>query len=214
MPRNRTVELYRQFYTDMHLERGGLFESVRTRYGCRTALYPGCSFHITPSFYIPHVVYVDSSPAARDFFADQEALLQFIRRKKRYPESAFLRYIHQDFHLPLPLQLDNFDLLISIYAGGIAQDCKRYLKRGGILLTDNHHQEAAQAGGAPDLEFIAVVNQKGKTYRISEEGLENYFVLRKRGGRNPASSFSADPEYILTAEYYIFRRVAKKSEPA
>lgn len=208
MLRNRTVELYRQFYADMLFERRGLFKAIRDRYGCQTVLYPGCSFHITPSFFFPHVVYVDTSQAARDFFADQQALLQFISRNKRYPQSAFIRFLHQDFRLPLPLLADDFDLLISIYTGEVSPACKGYLKVGGILLADNHHQETAQAAADPELEFIAVVNQKGKTYQVSEDRLEEYFVLRKRGGRK--STAKPHLEYVRTADYYLFRRIVKK----
>ena len=62
---------YNRFYSALNFERAGLFKLIKDEYGCNTVLYPGCSIHITPSFYFQHVVYVDISEAAKDFFSGE-----------------------------------------------------------------------------------------------------------------------------------------------
>jgi hypothetical protein len=59
---------YKAQYIDLNIERAALFKAIRDQYHCRDVLYPGCSVHITPSLYFPHVVYVDQSDAAAQFF--------------------------------------------------------------------------------------------------------------------------------------------------
>lgn len=47
---------FRRFYTDMNMERDGLFAAVARACSCPTVLYPGCSIHLSPSFHFRHVV--------------------------------------------------------------------------------------------------------------------------------------------------------------
>ena len=63
---------YDRFYSALNFDRSGLFELIKDEYGCGTVLYPGCSIHITPSFYFQHTVYVDISETAKKFFEDNQ----------------------------------------------------------------------------------------------------------------------------------------------
>ena len=60
---------YRKYHIDKADERRGLFEGLVERFGVGRALYPGSFVHVTPSFVIPEVVYVDSDKRAAAFFA-------------------------------------------------------------------------------------------------------------------------------------------------
>lgn len=204
------IEIYQQFYVEMKLERTGLFEAVQRKFAPQTVLYPGCSIHITPSFYFPHVVYVDQMDSAREFFEDEAGVMEIIRRRKHYPKSTYVRFIPQDFTTPLPILENSYDLLMSIYAGGIARTCQKYLRVGGLLLTDNHHDDAGEAARDGGYELVGVVRQVGGNFRIGEDGLEAYFVAKKPVTNKAHAKYgSTRPEYRKNADYYVFRRVGK-----
>lgn len=153
---------YKTQYADIHFERAGLFKALYEKYHPRDVLYPGCSVHITPSLYFPHVVYVDRSDAAAQFFADEQSLLEFVDHNKYYKPSTYIRFIQQDYSQPLLLREGTFDLLLSLFAGRIAKSCAQHLKSGGLLLTNNHQGDALDAAHDPTLKLKAVIQfQKG-----------------------------------------------------
>lgn len=202
------IQNYQQFYMEMNLERAGLFEAVRRKYNPQTVLYPGCSIHVTPSFYFPHVVYVDQMDSAREFFEDAAGVMEIIRRRKHHSKSSYVRFIPQDFTTPLPILDNSYDLVISIYAGGIARACQKYLRAGGLLLTDNHHDDGGEAARDEGYELIGVVRQVGGNFRIGEDDLEVYFVAKKPVTNKAHAKYgSTRPEYRKNADYYVFRRV-------
>lgn len=200
------MQPYRTQYIDLHFERAGLLKAILENYHPRDVLYPGCSVHITPSLYFPHVVYVDQSEAAAQFFADQKSLLEFVNRTKHYKSSAYIRFLRQDYSQPLPLPEGTFDLLLSLFAGGIAQSCARYLKIGGLLLIDNHQGEAVHAGRNPALRLKAVVRFQKGSYSIREEGLNAGTIsIPKRNSRYLRQA-ARGVEYIENETYYVFER--------
>jgi len=209
--KSSSIAAYEKYYVDMHLERAGLFQAVQQKYGGATVLYPGCFVHITPSFFFPHVVYVDRMAEAETFFAAEPELVEFIRQNKRYKRPAYTRFIRQDFLQPLPVPDDSYDLLIALYAGGITQACKRYVRPGGLILTNNHHDDAGQAAADSELTLVAAIICNGETYTVEENGLEDYFVPRDLPGRakrylQPSGS---RVEYTRTAEAYIFKKTIR-----
>ena len=74
-----SADAFRQLYTELQMERDGLFTAVARAYRCQTVLYPGCSIHVNPSFHFPHVVYVDTSDTARRCFAAAADVLRSSR---------------------------------------------------------------------------------------------------------------------------------------
>lgn len=209
MKPNSPAELYQKFYVDQRQERLGLFKAVSDRFASQTVLYPGCFLHISASYFFPHVVYVDLHAEAQKFFADLPAVLDFVQRSKQYPRSPYVRFIPQDFSLPLPLPEQSFDLLVSLYIRGAGQVCKKYLKPGGLLLTNNHQDDAGQAARDPEFELAAVVEEKGSAYRVIENDLTGYFVPRLTPSGKPYLQYGSSwPVYSRNASYYIFRRVS------
>jgi hypothetical protein len=195
---------YQNYYAKLNFERAGLFEAMRDSYQCRDVLYPGCSVHITPSLYFPHVVYVDQSQAAAEFFANEASLLEYLSRHKHYKPSAYVRFIQQDYSQPLPLREGTFDLLLSLFAGGIARSCVQYLKPGGLLLTNNHQGDAVDAN--QELYLKAIVRfQKGK-YAIQEDPNKGKLPAQKRNS-NDLRQANQGIEYIENELYYVFERV-------
>ena len=195
----QSPDLFTRFFVAMQFERAGVFEIVKRRYDCNTVLYPGCFVHLTPSFYFPHVVYVDRSDDAQEFFADTESLLERVSRRKTYKRSPFIRFIAQDYTRPLPVMEKSFDLLLSLYAPGISRSCQKYLRVGGHLLTNDHRGDAAEAAADETFDLVAVVHEKGSTYKLAEGDLDQYFVRRQ-------ATRGVNSRYTKTADYYLFRK--------
>ena len=200
------MNLYEDHYTKLHFERAGLFKVVRDRYQCRDVLYPGCSVHITPSLYFPHVVYVDQSQAAARFFVDQTPLLEFVNRNKHYKQSTYIRFIQHDYSQPLPIMEVTFDLLLSLFAEGIASSCANYLKPGGLLLTNNHRGDALEAVKDHHLSLNAVIQfHKGK-YVIVEEGTHGKHIPVQKSKSHYLKQVNQGMEYVEHELYYVFER--------
>lgn len=213
MKNNSTIELYRKHYSDFEFERSGLFRFISENYACGEVLYPGCFIHVTPSFYFPHVVYVDKDPIAVNFFADQVSILQFVNRNKKYKRSAYIQFIAYNYLREMPLAEGQFDILIALYANGIAHACKRYLKTGGILVTNNFHKDAENAILDDEYLLISVVHHNKKNYAPIYKDSKNLAdSLKKVGVTKYIRRTSQGIEYTEPDDYFIFRkRMAKGS---
>jgi hypothetical protein len=206
--RNSTINLYLKQYVNIEFERTGLFETVKKRYGCREVLYPGSSVHLTPSLIFSHVVYVDNNAAAAEFFADEQNIQIYVKKNKRYKQSAYIRFIPQDYTTPLPLRERSFDLLIALYADGVAQACKKHLKVGGILLTNNHQNEIARVVHDPDFRLRSVIQYRGRQYQFFDD-VDDFVVTSRQGAQTKVylRSTSRGAVYRENIDvYFIFER--------
>lgn len=201
------MNLYESQYRSLQFERAGLFKVIQEKYHSRDVLYPGCSVHITPSFYFPHVVYVDQSEAAGHFFANEKPLLEFVNRNKQYKQSAYIHFIQQDFSVPLPLRAASFDLLLALFAGGVARSCAQYLKVGGFLLTNNHQGDALDAINHPDLKLTATVRFHKKVYMVSEDDLNEQAIALPPPDHKYLKQAERGMKYIENETYYLFQRL-------
>ncbi|HET9912337.1 MAG TPA: class I SAM-dependent methyltransferase [Anaerolineales bacterium] len=201
------MNLYETQYAALHFERAGLFRAIWDKYHCKDVLYPGCSVHITPSLYFPHVVYIDQNEAAAKFFANEKSVLEFINRNKYYKRSAYIRFIRQDYSRSLPLMEGKFDLLLSLFAGGIARSCARYLKIGGFLLTNNHQGDALDAANDQNLKLTAVVLFQKGSYSIVEDGLSEIRIPGHKSNDKYLKQADQGVEYIENEIYYVFERL-------
>lgn len=206
---DKAPELYRKYFFDRNFERLDLFQRIDEKYDIQRVLYPGSYVHITPSFFFPDVVYVDSDKKAKKFFDNQKLLQDFVYRRKNYLQKTKVTFHFADYRNSIDEIEESFDLLISQYAGFVGQHCKRYLKKGGLLLANNSHGDAGVAALDDGYRLIAVVQSRSGKYRISETNLEQYFVPK-------ASKVHATKEYLLelgrgmgykkSASVYVFRR--------
>jgi len=201
------IALYEKQYCDIQFERARLFRLIREKYKCTETLYPGSSVHITPSFYFPHVVYLDRSQTAVDFFADETAVLAYINRKKTYKRSAYIRFIAQDYAEDLPLPEGSFDLLLALFAPNVVQTCQHYLKKGGLLVSNNFQDEALTAAARPEFELIAVIRYQKKVYVLVQEEPEKWLrttknAKTKRYLKQASSGFA----YVEAEDYFVFKK--------
>jgi hypothetical protein len=200
------MNLYETQYVELNFERAGLFKAIRDQHRCHDVLYPGCSVHITPSLYLPHVVYVDKSEAAAQFFADEKRTLDFLNRHKHYKQSAYIRFIQQDYSQPLPLREGSFDLLLALFADGIAKSCVRYLKTGGLLLTNNHQGDAVDAVNDRKCKLIGAIWFRKGSYRISED-LQGIKLPAQQLNNNYLKQINESVQYVENEVYYVFERL-------
>ncbi len=110
------VEVYSKTYCDMNFERRGLFELLCQKFPSEKVIYPGCSTHITPSFYFQHVLYIDRSQAATDFFSDEDEVRRLIGINKVFRQSPYFSFSASDFTEIQEAAEYKYDLLISLYA--------------------------------------------------------------------------------------------------
>ena len=172
---------YQTHYADLGFERQDLFDLIAERYHPVEVLYPGCSTHLTPAFFFPHVVFVDRDPAAQTFFSDHAKVLDLVKRRKIYRRSPYVQFVFQDFTQPLPLPLNQFDLLLALFTGGVAKACTVYLKTGGFLLSNNHRQDAFDAAQDNELTLIATIQMLRGIYQVIESGSNEVVKLSKYG---------------------------------
>lgn len=191
------------------MQRSGLFRLLVDKYSISKALYPGSYIHISPSFYIKEVVYVDTDSKAKKFFND-ESLKKLIEQRKTYSEETKFRFHPINYQKNIPEDDEYFDLLISQYAGFVSFYCKKYLKMKGYLIANNSHGDAGIAYLDPSFSLIAVVNYRGGRFYHSTKNLDNYFIPKKK-------NHDLSGEYLLelkrgigytkSASHYIFEKI-------
>ena len=91
---------------------------------------------------------------------------------------------------------------------GIAQACKRYLKPGGWLLSNDHQHDAGQAARDPDFTLIAVIRDAAHNQKIDTQGLAQYFIPLPQPVQARLTRGHANPvrRYTQHADYYIFQK--------
>ena len=109
-----SVKLYQEY--EQKMQRRDLFKLLSIKFQVGRAIYPGSYIHISPSFYIPEVVYVDFDRQAKKFFAEGR-FMSVIFQEKTYPEDPVVRYYGVNYNKLIPEPSESFDLLISQYAG-------------------------------------------------------------------------------------------------
>jgi len=203
-----TIDMYHEYHIGKQDERLELFERLVERYDVRSALYPGSFVHVTPSFVIPTVVYVDSDKRARRFFADPETVA-FVARHRAYGEEPAIRFHFGDYAAGFPEPDRSFDLLISQYAGFVSRACKRYLQVGGRLVANNSHGDASMALIDPDFVLDAVYNRHGERFSLTSDELDTYMIPKR--GRQPTETELETTRrgiaFTRSAAGYVFRRV-------
>lgn len=207
-----SLNLYDKYFLERQFERLDLFEIISEHFHVQRVLYPGSFVHVTPSFVFSDVVYVDNDNQAKQFFNKPE-LSTFIEERKIYPQDAKVTFHFADYRISFDEAVASFDLLISQYAGFVGQECKQYLKVGGLLLANNSHGDAGMAAIDDDYELMAVFFMKNGNYHMNTKNLDTYFV--------PKSQLKITKEYLeklqkcigykKTASVYLFQKVNKVS---
>ena len=203
---NDSATQYKKY--EIQMQRAELFKLISEIYSIKIAIYPGSYIHISPSFYIPEVVYIDNDSNAKKFFSDN-SFRKLIEKEKEYTEETVLRFHPQSYMKKLTEKEDYFDLLISQYSGPVSFYCKKYLKTKGFLLVNNSHGDAGIADLDPDFELIAVINYRNDKFYHSTKNLESYFIPKKKDITVTIEKLletSKGIGYTKTASHYLFQK--------
>ena len=201
--------MYRAFHADRSDERLALFRGLVEHFGVTNALYPGSFVHVTPSFVIRRVVYVDSDRRAQAFFEDPR-VLELVDERREYEARPTVGFHRCDYREPLD-QLDgSFDLLISQYAGFVSRACKRYLRVGGLLVANDSHGDASMARLDPDWRLVAVYRRRSERFSFGFDELDTY-MIPKSGVEPTLASLERTmrgPAFTRAVGGYVFERMA------
>lgn len=149
----KELNLYKKSYKgggrkDIHF---AIFEGVKTWITKETndtvyrVLYPGCHRHLTASLIFPHVDYVDYDKKVAALYHDAAAA-QYVETNKIYDQEAIYTFRCRNVDKPISALLPgNFDLIISLSAGIMAEPCTPYVKQHGYLLVNDAHSDAKMA---------------------------------------------------------------------
>lgn len=149
------LALYRD-YVRQSGDRLALFRLLASHFNVRRALYAGSYVHVTPSLVFPSVTYVDMDKRTKSFFTDA-SVMRYVEKRKEYDAAPQIASHFADYNTELDEPDESFDLLLSQWAGFVSQACKRYLRRGGLLLANNSHGDASMASVDDDYELIGAV---------------------------------------------------------
>ena len=201
--------LYKKHHLDKDHTSIGLFRALNQHFEIKKVFYPGSHVHISPSFIFPEVVYADSFRNTYRFFDDPQTI-EFIRKNKEYTEEPLIRFYQQDYKKPFQDLANEYDLLISQYAGFVGQAVKPYLKTGGLLVCNNSHGDASMASIDPDYELCAVYKRIGdQKFTITTRGLDEYLI--PKNGIQPTKSQLLKSQrgiaYVKSPSGYIFRKL-------
>jgi hypothetical protein len=58
----------------------------------------------------------------------------------------------------------------------VSEACKRYLRKGGVLVANNSHGDAGLASVDKGYRLIAAIQRRGEHFWISTTHLDEYFV--------------------------------------
>lgn len=174
------MKLYEKYHLSREDTRLGLFVELDKKFSIQKVLYPGSFVHITPSLVFPEVVYVDSYKKAKGFYADPQ-VQKFIDKNKQYCQESVFKFHLSDYAEDFGEPEASFDLLVSQYGGFVSHYCKKYLKKGGILVVNNSHGDAGLANFDPEFELVGVYNRRTDIkYSISDKDLGSYFIPKKK----------------------------------
>lgn len=192
---------YRQYYQSLGLERSGLFKLIQDRFKPETVLYPGCSIHITPSFFFRHVVYIDQSPEALKFFSNPAQVDDLMKQYRQYSQTPWWRFISGDFHTLTGLKESSFDLLLSLFAGPLIASCEKYVKPGGLILTGSLFSDHESLRNREDYHLIARIQSKNREYIFSEPDDNSRVVNSVLRPKNKGF------EYQDRENYFVYQKV-------
>lgn len=164
---------YQQHFIEKQDERREMFSLLEQVYSLRSGLYPGSFVHITPSFYIPEMVYIDNDRRISKFFNDP-AVFEYVVKNKIYESSPQFKGIQGDYSKDQGLEEGYFDAVFSFYAGFISVSCKKYLRSGGILVANNSHGDASMAITDEELESVGVVLRRQNKFNLQSDHLDPF----------------------------------------
>ena len=202
------IDVYIKTYCDMNFERRGLFEIISQRFPAEKVIYPGCSTHITPSFFFQDVLYIDSSQAAKDFFMNHEEIDKLIAENKMYQQSPYFDFSAEDFLKNQKNVNYKYDILISLYADDVLESCMIYLKSGGVAISNNFHNEVISILKSGSFELIGSIVGKNDYYKYTTgSDIKIYYRDEEKIQKMCMKYVNDSIRYVDNEIYYVLRKL-------
>ena len=200
------ANLYETYYRQRDYTLLDVFRILKSEFPINKVIYPGSYVQISPSFIFPETLYIDTDRQAKKFF-NAPSLAEYIHQQKEYTEEVVVHFIPQSYTEFIEEYRNQFDLLISLFAGFISEPCKPYLKPGGYLLCNNSHGDAGLAALDADFKLIGALNKNNGKYQLNTSKLCDYFKPKKdiRLSREYLMSLKRGLGYTKTASLYLFQ---------
>ncbi len=190
---NEKFDLYNKYYVDKNYELIWLWSLLESKFKIKNVLYPGSYVQVSPSKVFDNVTYIDSDKKAIKFF-------KAIETKELFGNKYL--FIGKDYNNDLKLNVQ-YDLIISLYAGFVKDNNIKYLKKGGIIIANNSHNDAINMRINTEVKLIGVILDK----KIISTNLDKYLIVKDN---NKLNEFK-DKKHMKTlemeveAKYYIFK---------
>ena len=156
-----------------------MFARLADGWPVRRALYPGSYVDLSPSTAIESVTYLDTDRRAARFFADPDLVEADLDGRCAPGAGVSVAFLEMDYTQALPVRTGQFDLLISLFAGPVWDNCRSYLRPGGLLLANTSHGDASLAALDPALALVAAVSSREGSYRMTTTNLDDFLVPKK-----------------------------------
>ena len=156
-------------------------------------LYPGCHRHLTASLIFPHVTYVDCDKKVGPLY-QEIAAKEYVEENKIYTEETTYEFhcANVDTANSVAKLSNDYDLLISLSAGLLAQPCTKYIRPGGWLLVNDSHCDARSihVNGNDQWELKAYWDDHESVF--ATDSLERCFqAIDKKTKQDPLQSFAS-----------------------
>lgn len=188
-----------------------LFTAVADAIDVGSVLYPGSYVDIAPSFVFDTVTYVDVDGRAARFFDDRRGVDAIVDRHRESTDLSTWQFVHADYTDRLDaVPMDEFDLLISLYAGFVSEHCTEHLRVGGHLLVNPSHGDAAMASIDDRYELAGVVQSRNGDYRVTDRALRSYLHPKAsvEVSRDLLHDLGRGIGYTKSPFAYLFRRIS------
>lgn len=181
-PSSKHLNLYKKSYKgggtkDAHFS---VFRDVLRLTSATNVLYPGCHRHLTAALIFPDVTFIDYDRKVAPLYSAEDTVVRdYVDANKLYDQDAQYRFHCYNVNNKMPKISDHeYDLLISLSAGAIAEPCSRYVPKGGYLLVNDSHSDARTAFVSGHWKPIAYWDDEKNKF-ITDKLDQCFQVIRK-----------------------------------
>jgi len=179
-PSSKHLSLYKKSYKgggtkDRHF---AIFQHVLRITRATKVLYPGCHRHLTAALIFSDVTFVDYDSKVEPLYSDPVAK-EYVQANKVYDQDSNYQFYCYNVNNKMPKIEKNYDLLISLSAGAIAEPCANFIRPDdGYLLVNDAHSDARTAFVSDMWNLVAYWDDD--TNQFTSENLDRCFqVIQK-----------------------------------
>ncbi len=132
--------------------------------------------------------------------------MKLIADNKVYRQSSYYSFSSEDFLECREAVKYQYDILISLYADDVIENCLEFVKPGGFVISNNFHDEVINVL-KKSLDLIGTVTCKGNRYIYSED--INTKVVHRNEEKIQKSCMKNTPDgvrYFDNEKYYVLRK--------